>query len=431
MSLLDRKDLTKVTVLMKGGRASDEAIAAASDLSKEKISEGAREQAVSILASLLPWSGCEPKFYAGDDLLSRRLNLQIPVPEILVLAARHAASCPAIAGSLPRLRGVVAAMESQSMVAALPLDSAELYACAQAQAPHPVEDFLHMLPAGKLKPTEILHRLLLLGVLKVEPTIEAGPRTTASSRIREELETQIDDLLARFEVANYYEILSVPTDASEDQIHAAYHDLARQYHPDRFEARECGASIRGKAERLFTHITGAYTTLGSSAARANYDEMRKTKESQVEAAIQGRATADVETEKMAEALFHAGCASLASKDFEKAARHLKEAVFLRPEVARYQLYLGVAQAAIPRYMKEAEQHLLRALQLDPMRVEGRLELGKLYMKVNLPKRAEAQFFEVLRWDPDNRTARRLLEEVSKGQTVEVATGRRSRSNPSR
>jgi predicted Zn-dependent protease len=65
-------------------------------------------------------------------------------------------------------------------------------------------------------------------------------------------------------------------------------------------------------------------------------------------------------------------------------------------------------------MKEAEQHLLRALQLDPMRVEGRLELGKLYLKVNLPKRAEAQLCQVLHWDPDNRTARRLLDEISRG-----------------
>jgi curved DNA-binding protein CbpA len=288
-----------------------------------------------------------------------------------------------------------------------------------------------MLPAGKPKPIEILHRLLLLGVLKVERVPEAGQQKAASSRILEELETQINDLLARFEVANYYEILSVPADASEDQIHTAYHDLARQYHPDRFESREHGASLRSKAEQLFTHITGAYKTLSSSAARANYDEQRKTRESQVEAAVQGRATADVETEKMAETLFRAGCASLTSKDFEKAAQHLKESVFLRPDVAKYQLYLGVAQAAIPRFMKEAEQHLLRALQLDPMRVEGHIELGKLYLKVNLPKRAETQFLEVLRWDPENRTARRLLDEVSKGQTREGGPGRRSKSSLSR
>jgi curved DNA-binding protein CbpA len=225
------------------------------------------------------------------------------------------------------------------------------------------------------------------------------------------LEAQIDDLLAQFEVSNYYEILSVPTDAKEDQIHAAYYALARQYHPDRFESREHSPSLRAAAERLFTFITGAYTTLSDPAARAVYDEVRKVKDSQVEAARKGRA-ADVETGKMAEALFRAGCAALAAKDPDKAVRHLRECVWLLPEVGKYHHYLGVAQAGTQRYMKEAEQHLQRAIELDPVRIESRVELAKLYIQVRLPKRAEAQLVEVLHWDPENRVARKLMLEIA-------------------
>lgn len=431
MSLLERKHLPKVTALMKGGKTSDDAVAAAAGLEAKKILQGAREQAVAILATLLTWPPEEPKFYSNEGLPLRRLNLRMPVPEILVLAARRAASSPELMAALPYVRGVVSPAANRNLAAILPLDGAELYACAQCQAPQPVEELLNLLPAGAAKPIEILRRLLLLGLLTVESAPSAPDAAAAADALLEQIEAQIDDMLAQYEVANYYEILSVPTDAGAEQIHAAYHDLARRYHPDRFESRKYSAALRRKAERLFTFITGAYTTLSDPAARASYDEARKTKESQVEAARQSVAAADVETEKMAEALFNAGCASLASKDYEKAVRQLKESVFFQPNVARYQLYLGVAEAAIPRLAKEAEQHLLRALELDPMRIEGRLELGKLYMRVNLPKRAETQFLEVLRWDPENKAALRLLDEIGRGRAPEGGFLRRPKPAPLR
>ena len=43
-----------------------------------------------------------------------------------------------------------------------------------------------------------------------------------------------------------------------------------------------------------------------------------------------------------------------------------------------------------------------------------LALGKLYVKVNLPRRVVTQFQEVLRWDPQHREAQKLLDEITKG-----------------
>jgi tetratricopeptide (TPR) repeat protein len=410
MSYLNRQDITKVTVLMKSGQPSDEAIAAATDLSRRQIEEGARELAVSILASMLTWMGSDPKLYAREGLPVRSLDLQIPIPELVAGAARRAAADPATARALPEVQGLVSA-GCEALLGVLPLESAELYAHAQAQTTHTVEDLSRLLPADPVKPRELIHRLLLMGVLKLEGALEASQSAGAAKLALMQLEEQLEDLLARFEVANHYEILSVPVDAREEQIHAAYHDMARRYHPDRFEARNYGAALRARAERLFTYITGAHTILSNPAARASYDEMRKVQDSRVESALQSRATTDVETDKMAEALFRAGCAALAAKDYEKSVRHLKECVWLRPDTARYQHFLGVAQAGTSGFLKEAEQHLLKALEIDPLRVETHLELARLYLKVNLPKRAEAKLYEVLRWDPGNRTASRLLVEI--------------------
>jgi cytochrome c-type biogenesis protein CcmH/NrfG len=40
-----------------------------------------------------------------------------------------------------------------------------------------------------------------------------------------------------------------------------------------------------------------------------------------------------------------------------------------------------------------------------------MELGKLYLKVELPKRAAIQFQQALRWDPSNTEALRLLGRI--------------------
>ena len=62
----------------------------------------------------------------------------------------------------------------------------------------------------------------------------------------------------------YYEVLGLPRTASVQQIKDKYHELARQFHPDR-------ATDKLVAERLFVQINIAYRTLTDSNKRAAYD----------------------------------------------------------------------------------------------------------------------------------------------------------------
>ena len=63
---------------------------------------------------------------------------------------------------------------------------------------------------------------------------------------------------------DYYEVLGVGKDASEDDIKKAYRKMARQYHPDVNKAAD--------AEDKFKEVKEAYDVLSDDQKRATYDQ---------------------------------------------------------------------------------------------------------------------------------------------------------------
>lgn len=66
---------------------------------------------------------------------------------------------------------------------------------------------------------------------------------------------------------DYYEVLGVPKNASEDEIKKAYRKLAMKYHPDRNQGDAAKA-----AEEKFKEAKEAYEMLSDSDKRAAYDQ---------------------------------------------------------------------------------------------------------------------------------------------------------------
>jgi molecular chaperone DnaJ len=68
---------------------------------------------------------------------------------------------------------------------------------------------------------------------------------------------------------DYYEVLGVPKNASEDEIKKAYRKLAMKYHPDRNQGADTAAK---DAEGRFKEAKEAYEMLSDAEKRAAYDQ---------------------------------------------------------------------------------------------------------------------------------------------------------------
>jgi molecular chaperone DnaJ len=74
----------------------------------------------------------------------------------------------------------------------------------------------------------------------------------------------MDEEVNRVSKRDYYEILGVDRNASDEEIRKAYRKLARKYHPDVNKDDP-------DAERKFKEVKEAYEVLGDAQKRANYD----------------------------------------------------------------------------------------------------------------------------------------------------------------
>jgi len=400
MGLLSRTKITEIASAMKSGKTSEESILALPGLTVDALEKGRSEQAIWIMSSLLAWEDCDICFYPGEGLVRHQVKLGIALPELILICTRRAVSKHSFA--IPAQffdRTFSVPDELAARVAAFPLNSAESRACSLLKTATKAADVLPLIAAEEAEPQRVLYSLYLLGL--IAPELAQPDSDSVVQRLEEMLE--------RFRSADLYEVLSISADASPGEIQAAYHEQARELHPDRFQTGRFSAEIRRKAETVFARINEAYQMLRNPVSRAEYDETRparKRKQAEPKAAVE-------QSQEEAAALYREGRTLLSKGDFATAVERLNGAAWLCPGKAVYLHCLGVAESEIPKLRKSAEQHLLKALELEDMSADTHLALAKLYVKVMLPRKAEIQIRQALSWEPDNVEAKTLAAELKK------------------
>jgi tetratricopeptide (TPR) repeat protein len=225
----------------------------------------------------------------------------------------------------------------------------------------------------------------------VEPPVTPAPppTTTWEPPQRDEVRALLD----RIDLDDLYAVLDLPADAEIPEVRAAYYNLARRFHPDRFREGPL-ADLHSGIETAFVRITEAYTTLSEPESRREYQMRGAPAAPQV----------GPNPQELAAINFRRGRELLDAGRRVDALGFLENAVRLNPEPAVYHRDLGLLQAQNPRFRQEAEESLRQALERDPSDPVARVGLGLVLRRAGKEEEATRELEETLRWNADHPAA---------------------------
>lgn len=218
--------------------------------------------------------------------------------------------------------------------------------------------------------------------LTIDEILKPAPEKEGSFAAR------VNGIYEKLGSASHYELLEIDPSAGPDLIKDNYYRLAKEFHPDRhYDFTD--AEMKDKLAAVFDAITDAYNALKAKDA----------------APVQSREDA---RGLRAEEILRMGVEETKKGGFQTAVEFLSEAVRIMPEKAGYWNHLSFALSKLPGRLGDAEEAILRALELEPSNSGYHTNLGMLYLKTGKKDRAGRQFEKALSLDPGNQRARKAL-----------------------
>jgi len=256
-----------------------------------------------------------------------------------------------------------------------------------------------------------LYLFYCLGVVDLPGQGQEAPPPDLRSRIRPPSASHADapreiaevlSLRDMLPAMTLYQILDIPKTASDEEIKKAYFQMARKFHPDRFD-RKLLADFKGPIDEVFDNITRAYRTLSNKESRRVYDA--KSAPAAAQEDVQ-------ESYRRADIKFRQGKTLYGQGRYEEALAYLEEAIRIRRDKGDYYLLLAMCESKLKAYVQKAEQDFLKAIQLEPWNPEGYVGLALLYKSEGLKTKAIKQLEKALEAEPDHASAREALEEMT-------------------
>lgn len=369
-------------------------------ISEDDLKEGLLHQIREATLNTFSYFDAEIGFQEKDFPTSGS-GLQISVPLLIEYGIRRMTFQPQIKALLEKR---IPSPKGKAFMYVLTGEEKELLGHIRGDAS--TDSLLASLKANPEFFWKSLYLFYCLGLIDLKAREKAGAKQETYERSEPEPEVRIADVVElrdRLSSLNYYQLLEVSRDASELEIKKAYFQLARKYHPDRFDP-SLPAEAKDRISEVFDAITKAYRTLSSAQERKVYDSKMSSFSREEEA----------DASKRAEVKFRQGKTLYGRGRYDEALILLEEAIRLKKTKGDYYLLLAMAESKIPSLHRKAESDFLKAVGLDAWSAEGYVGLGLLYKQEEMLTKAKRQFQKALEIDPEHRVARRELEEMGLG-----------------
>ena len=225
-----------------------------------------------------------------------------------------------------------------------------------------------------------------------------------------------------------YAVLGLKSGATTIEVKHSYRLLVNNYHPDRYHQfadtvtlntlSDLLMAIRASYETAIEHALLNEIISNNTKRYQPSDRQRPIFSARVKTSIEKIPTEQVINEQnqgrkeaLADAKHRQSLAHQIKGEYESAVSALTDAVTLAPDSARYHGELALLLEKNPFRRDQAEQHFLRATELEPGNLFYHLQLGSYYRGLGKLVRAEQQFTMALKIDPQDRAAQMALEEV--------------------
>ena len=313
--------------------------------SKGLISEADLEEALvyqlrETTLNTFPFFDADVAFQERTGAPAEKGVRRISVPFLIEYGIRRMSYDPALkaflAKKVPRSHG-------RSMAHLLTGEEKKVLGVIQGGAP--AEKVLADLGAAPDFFWKTLYLLYCLDLVDFEPEAASAPPAPEPDRAAAagpEKAAEIADVMAMrdsLETKTYYQILDVPKTANEEEIKKAYFNLARRFHPDRFD-RKVQAAHRDLIDEVFDAITNAYRTLINRDKRKAYDSSS------------GRGEEHEDAMGKADIKFRQGKTLYTQERFDDAVTLLEEAVRIRKTQGRLLSPPGDGRIQDPRLPEE-------------------------------------------------------------------------------
>jgi len=290
-------------------------------------------------------------------------------------------------------------------------------------------------PLGLLAALRVIRALIIVGAVRSAlvrkhpelrayesespPYIEAPethPREESRYRELKKFLVQMDD-------SDYFQLLGVNRDAPDEQIHDAFVELQKKFHPDTFTIA-APQRVRKMAMTVSRRLRRIYETLHNAEQREQYLSSLQDQPRPESASAAERREPQADKEHQAADHYQNGLEAMSRQHWMIAVEHFRHAVRLASNNAEYRASLAVAmfkyldQPAIR--WSEVEQATKQALSLDSSRAELVNMLGKIKAAQGDDEKALLYFKKAVELDPrqpdykrDERYAEQKIEADSK------------------
>lgn len=256
---------------------------------------------------------------------------------------------------------------------------------------------------------EVMKTLYVLwstGLIVERPKAEQGVEHISIEEILETMSEEEQALRKRVEEIyrglgsmSAAEILQIDRNTDPEEIKGNYYRLAREFHPDRAYNSD-DKDLKDKLTTIFDAVTKAYNQLKDDAKRQEYfDNISNVYKHEEDTHA-----------SLIDEQFRRGVEEFKKGNYWGAADIFRWVTRKAPKNPKAWSYLSLTLSKIPQRLKDAEEALLEAIRLEPFNSEHLTNLGLIYLKAGLKKRARHQFERALRIDPENAKAKKGLEQ---------------------